>query len=167
MNIVALAGRLAADPEVKQAGEYKYTRLVVAVRRPGAKESVDYAEVRVWGPTGENCAKYLKKGGWIALSGAFRRDIFDRADGSKGSAVYVLAQNVDFGAKPGGGGAPAEASADATPAAPRAQRPAQTPPAKAKPAPTPGPPDVPDPFADDADLPVDDEVWAAANLPVE
>ena len=67
INSVIIGGNLTRDVEVKEiGGGRRVTTFTVANNRTyitnGAKNSdVSYIDVDVWGPQGENCAKYLLK----------------------------------------------------------------------------------------------------------
>ena len=114
MNKVILIGNLGADPELKStAGGNSVCNLRLATSetfkdKTGAKvEKTSWHAVTVWGPQGENCAKYLTKGRKIAVDGRIEYRTWDKTDGTKGYATDIIADRVEF---LGGG------KGDATPA---------------------------------------------------
>jgi single-strand DNA-binding protein len=104
LNHVALIGRLTRDPELKTfqgAGAVCALRLAVNGRRKNTEtgqwdEQPNFFDVAVWGPQGENAAKYLAKGRQVAISGRLRWREFQRQDGGKRQAVDVVAESVQF-----------------------------------------------------------------------
>jgi single-strand DNA-binding protein len=151
MNYVLLSGRLASDPEIRLINDStSYTRFVLAIRRARARDSVDYIDIRAWGILGEVCARYLRKGSWVAVAGSLRRDLFTRADGTKDSATFVVARNVEFAPKNGtrpeneDENPAIEASSAAEPGMDSLPKTNTTPNSN-----TNTPPDVPDPLADE------------------
>lgn len=100
INTVTLTGNLTKDPETREAGSSTVTRLRVAVnnRRKGPdgwEDKPGYYDVTVWGAHGENCARYLKRGSGIAVSGRLDWREWE-ADGVKRQAVDVVAETVQF-----------------------------------------------------------------------
>ena len=115
INRIVITGRLTKDPELKtlQGGNAVCAlRLAVNGRRKNGQsgewqEAPNYFDVSVWGPQGANCAQYLSKGRQIAVDGRLRWREFGRQDGSKGQAVDIVADSVQFlgGQGENGGGA--------------------------------------------------------------
>jgi single-strand DNA-binding protein len=103
INRVVLTGNLTRDPEVRQftGGGVCALRLAVNGRRKNAQtgeweDQANYFDISVFGAQGENCARYLTKGRAVAIDGRLRRREFTRQDGSKGQAVDVVAETVQF-----------------------------------------------------------------------
>lgn len=128
---VTLVGRLTRDPELQQfAGGNSVCKLGVAVNSSTKDASGQWVEkpnffnVKVFGPQGENCARYLSKGRQVAVDGRLNYDTWEAQDGGKRSAVDIIADTVMFlggqneGAAPAsGGGGRSSRSSSAAPAA--------------------------------------------------
>lgn len=127
MNKVYLIGNLTRDPELSTTSSgVSVCRLSIAVGRrfsnaDGERET-DFFNITAWRGTAENCAKFLKKGNKIAVSGSIQTRNYERADGTKGFAVDIIADEVEFlsskndGNSDGGVGvAPAQPVADLQP----------------------------------------------------
>jgi single-strand DNA-binding protein len=99
MNSVNIIGNLTADPESKTlSGGKTTTRLSIAVNRMGT-EGADFFTVITWNKTAENCAKFLKKGGKVAVNGRLSHRTWEK-DGQKRSTVEIVANQVDFLSSP-------------------------------------------------------------------
>lgn len=127
MNKVYLIGNLTRDPELSTTSSgVSVCRLSIAVGRRFAnadgERETDFFNITAWRGTAENCAKFLKKGNKIAVSGSIQTRSYERADGTKGFAVDIIADEVEFlsskndGNSDGGVGAtPAQPVADLQP----------------------------------------------------
>lgn len=63
MNRLTIIGNLTRDPELRTTQDGKNVcTFTVAVNRRG-REGADYFRVSAWNAMGENCHKYLAKGG--------------------------------------------------------------------------------------------------------
>lgn len=105
---VVIAGNLTRDPELRQTPNgNSVCQFGVAVNRSYKDATGQWAErtsffdVVVWGPQGENCAKYLSKGRQVTIDGRLEQRSYDAQDGSKRSKVEVIAENVVFQGSPG------------------------------------------------------------------
>ena len=101
MNKVYLIGNLTRDPELSTTTTgVSVCRLSIAVGRRFANaeggRDTDFFNVTAWRGTAENCAKFLKKGNKIAVSGSIQTRNYEKADGSKGFAVDIIADEVEF-----------------------------------------------------------------------
>ncbi len=98
-----LAGNLTRDPELRQTPNgTSVCQFGIAVNRSYKDATGQWAErtsffdVVVWGPQGENCARYLAKGRQVAIDGRLEQRSYDAQDGSKRSKVEIVAENVVF-----------------------------------------------------------------------
>jgi single-strand DNA-binding protein len=117
INRVILTGNLTADPELSSLPSgNSVCKLRIAVngrtKDPSGSwvDKPNFFTVTVWGPQGENCATYLSKGRPVAIDGRLEWRQWEAQDGSKRSAVEVIADTVQFlgsrdGGDGGGGGA--------------------------------------------------------------
>lgn len=105
MKTINLAGRLTRDPEVKDFGSSVVCNFTVAV---DGREKVDgewidkalFFNCACWGKRGENIAKYLHKGSFIACSGELGQRTYERKDGSgSGTSLEVNVSHFTFGPK--------------------------------------------------------------------
>ncbi len=101
MNKVYLIGNLTRDPELNTTNSgVAVCRLSIAVTRrfsnaEGTRET-DFFNVTAWRGTAENCAKFLKKGNKIAVSGSIQTRSFERQDGTKGFGIDIVADEIEF-----------------------------------------------------------------------
>ena len=99
MNKVMLIGNLTRDPESgsTQSG-VAYCRFGLAVNRRFSRENneVDYFNIVCWRGLAENCAKLLAKGRKVCVSGSIQTRQYDAQDGSKRTAVDIVADEVEF-----------------------------------------------------------------------
>jgi single-strand DNA-binding protein len=97
-NRVVLAGNLTRDPELRFTQEgVPVCSFSIAVNRIGSKsEAVDYFNVSCWRELGERVANYKKKGDPILVEGRLQYRTWQAPDGTKRSAVEVVADRVQF-----------------------------------------------------------------------
>lgn len=117
MNKVFLIGNLTRDPETSTTTSgVSVCRIAIAVNRrfasaDGSRE-VDYFNVTAWRGLADNCSKYLKKGNKIAVSGSIQTRTYDKQDGTKGFAIDIVADDIEFlTPKNGEGGATVDGGA--------------------------------------------------------
>jgi single-strand DNA-binding protein len=97
-NRVVLAGNLTQDPELRftQHG-VPVASLSIAVNRVWSKsEAVDFFNVSAWRELGERVANYKKQGDPVLIEGRLQYRTWQTPDGTKRSAVDVVADNVQF-----------------------------------------------------------------------
>lgn len=101
LNVVALVGRLAADPELRHTpSDVPVTRFTIAVSRSfvksGEERQADFIDIVAWRNTAEFVCKYFKKGRLIAVEGSIQTRSYQDKDGNKRKAFEVIASNVHF-----------------------------------------------------------------------
>lgn len=101
INVCAIVGRLAKDPELKQTQSgVAYTVITVAVERPyageGKEKQTDFIDCRAWRGTAEFIAKWFKKGSWIGLDGSINVDNYEAQDGTKRRFYYLNVRQASF-----------------------------------------------------------------------
>ena len=120
MNKVYLIGNLTRDPELTTTTSgISVCRMAIAVSRRFAnadgERDVDFFNITAWRGTADNCAKFLKKGNKIAVSGSIQTRNYEKNDGTKGFSIDIVADEVEFlsskndnadGSVPVGAGAP-------------------------------------------------------------
>lgn len=111
LNKVFLIGNLTRDPESRflQSGAQVVKMGLASNRRFGTrdgdkKEETLFVDVEAWNKTAELCAQYLRKGSQILVEGRLKLDQYTTQTGDKRSRIYVVADRVQFGARPEGSG---------------------------------------------------------------
>lgn len=117
LNKVMLIGNLTRDPELRYLPSGQaVTTFTVAVNRTynsqtgEKKEEVSFIRIVVWAKRAEVCNEYLKKGSGVFVEGRLQSRSWDAPDGTKRSALEVIAQNVQFLSRSGGSRGGAETS---------------------------------------------------------
>lgn len=94
-------GIIAADPELRDAGEHKVCNLRVAVPGlAGRHEPFGFLDLAVWGAPGQACAEHLTRHMTITFTGALELRAFQRKDGSDGHALRIASATVQFPPRP-------------------------------------------------------------------
>lgn len=101
VNRIVLVGRLTRDPELRRTP----TDVAVAsftlavddrVKDVNGQRTTSFIGVTVWNNQADNVAKFCRKGNLVAVDGRIRQRSFERRDGTKGSVIEVVADNVTF-----------------------------------------------------------------------
>ena len=66
------------------------------------QESVEFHDVIVFGKQADTCNQYLVKGQTVNVTGRIQTRSWDKEDGTKAFRTEIIANNVEFGAKPKG-----------------------------------------------------------------
>ncbi len=95
LNIVAIMGRLTADPELRstQTGK-KVCGFTVACNR--TKDITDFFECSAWDKTAEFICQYFRKGQMIAVNGNLENNSFTDKNGNKRTVTRIHAAQVNF-----------------------------------------------------------------------
>ncbi len=104
INRVVMTGNLTTDPELRSTRSGMsvcHLRLACNTRRkdPDTGEWGDkpnYFNITVWGPQGENAARYLAKGRPIAIDGRLEWREWENANGEKRQGTEIIADSVQF-----------------------------------------------------------------------
>ena len=102
-NRVILAGNMTRDPELRFTNDgIPVCSFGIAVNRVRSRsEEVDFFNISAWRELGETIANYKKKGDPILVEGRLQYRTWEAQDGSKRSAMDVVADNVQFLGRPG------------------------------------------------------------------
>jgi single-strand DNA-binding protein len=103
VNKVILSGRLTKDPQVRVTQSQKdVCQFTIAVDRyvGDGKKEADFFNVVVWGKVAEACGNNLEKGQAVIVDGRLQNRSYDDKQGQKRYVTEVIAQAVEFGAKP-------------------------------------------------------------------
>ena len=91
LNIICLMGRLTQDPKTYEGKEKSLTKFSLAINNG---EEANFFDCKVFGQ--DNVVSYLHQGDKIAITGRLVQEKFERKDGTKGSAVVILVNNIEF-----------------------------------------------------------------------
>ena len=95
LNVVALQGRLARDPELRQTQAGKsVTNFTIACDR--GKDQTDWLDVVAWDKTADFICKYFQKGNMILVEGRLQSRKYQDKNGNNRTAIEVAAGNVNF-----------------------------------------------------------------------
>ena len=95
LNRVLLIGNLTADPELLEAGKTKIVNSSLANYQfyengqEERQEVTTFVEVKIWGVSAENFAKFARRGQEILVEGSLRQDRWEDDQGNKRSKLYV------------------------------------------------------------------------------
>ena len=103
LNKVILAGRLVADPELKQtAGGANVVSVRIAVNRrfqsrdTQQQNEADFFNVTAWQNTAEFIAKYFRKGSAICICGRIQNRTWVDQTGQKRYMTDIIAEEANF-----------------------------------------------------------------------
>lgn len=101
LNIVAIMGRLVADPELRTtAGGVNMARFRIACdrsfARQGEQRQTDFLDVVAWRNTADFVCKYFSKGSLIALQGRLQTRQYQDKNGNNRTAVEIVVEQVSF-----------------------------------------------------------------------
>lgn len=110
INNAVIMGRICEDLELRTTTSgISVTSFTVAVDRrfqkQGEEKQTDFLTVVCWESTAEFVSRYFHKGSMIAVQGSIQTRNYEDKNGSKRTAVEIVADNVSFcGAKADNGG---------------------------------------------------------------
>lgn len=101
LNVVALMGRLVADPELrKTSSDVSVATFRIAVDRAfvrqGEERQADFISIVCWRQTADFVCKYFHKGDMIALNGRIQTRSYEDNQGNRRTAFEVVADNISF-----------------------------------------------------------------------
>lgn len=105
LNVVAIMGRLVADPELRTtpAGHSVCNFRISCDRsyvQQGQERQADFIDIVAWRQQADFVSKYFQRGSLIAVEGSLQTRQYQDKQGSKRTAVEVVANNISFaGAK--------------------------------------------------------------------
>lgn len=105
LNVVGIVGRLVADPELRTTpAGYSVCSFRIACDRSyaqqGQERQADFIDIVAWRQQADFVSKYFQKGSVIAVEGRLQTRQYQDKQGSKRTAVEVVANNISFaGAK--------------------------------------------------------------------
>ncbi len=101
INRVVLVGRLTRDPELRKTNSgSSVTSFTVAVDNWGkdanGNKTASFIPCTVFNQSAENVSKYARKGMLVGVEGRLSQRTYERKDGSKGSAIEIICDSVQF-----------------------------------------------------------------------
>ena len=130
LNVIALQGRLARDPELRQTTTGKSVAIFTLACDRGRKDAsgrsaTDWIPVIAWERHADFAYKYLIKGQLVAVDGRLQSRTYTAKDGSNRTVLEVVANGIHFCGSKGDSNAAADTMPPAAPAAqPRVGAPA-------------------------------------------
>ena len=101
LNRIQIIGHLGQDVELKTVrGDKKVANFTVATTarwntNSGPQAKTTWHRIIVWGSKAEHCAKYLRKGKLVFVSGSLNQREYTKA-GQRTWATEIIAQDVIF-----------------------------------------------------------------------
>ncbi len=100
MNKVILIGRLTKDPELRKTPtDVSVVQFTIAVNRSyqqNGERQADFINCVAWRGQAENLARYIKKGGLIAVEGSIQTRSYDDANGVRKFVTEVVVNQITF-----------------------------------------------------------------------
>lgn len=120
LNIVAIMGRLVADPELRTtpAGVNVCQFRIACDRnfaRQGEQRQADFVDIVAWRAQADFVCKYFSKGSLIAINGRIQTRNYQDKNGNNRTAFAVVAENINFGGSKGTNSAKVDDGGEAAP----------------------------------------------------
>lgn len=101
LNVVAIMGRLTADPELKTTPSgVSVCRFTLAVDRnfakAGTERQTDFVSCVAWRNTAEFISRYFVKGQMMAVNGSIQTGSYTDNNGNKRYTFDVVVDNANF-----------------------------------------------------------------------
>lgn len=101
LNVVAVVGRLVADPQLRQTNTGKnVASLRIAVDRgrrdANGQSQADFFDVVAWDRTAEFVCRYFQKGSLMAVDGRLQSRSYQDKNGNNRNTVEIVASNINF-----------------------------------------------------------------------
>ena len=120
LNVVAIMGRLVADPELRTtpAGVNVCQFRIACDRnfaRQGEQRQADFVDIVAWRAQADFVCKYFSKGSLIAINGRIQTRNYQDKNGNNRTAFAVVAENINFGGSKGTSSAKVDEGGEAAP----------------------------------------------------
>ena len=101
LNVVAIMGRLVADPQLRQTTTGKNVASFRIACDRGRRDAngqnqADFFDVVAWEHLAEFVCRYFQKGSLIAVDGRLQNRQYQDKNGNNRQAVEIVAQNISF-----------------------------------------------------------------------
>ena len=123
LNVIAVMGRLVADPELRKTpNDISTTTFTIACDRnfvkAGGERQTDFFDIVAWRSTAEFACKYFRKGQLVAVNGSLQSRSYEDKSGNKRKVYEIVADNLHFAESKGSGGGGGGAAPGVAAAAP-------------------------------------------------
>lgn len=120
LNIVAIMGRLVADPELRTTpASVNVCQFRIACdrnfARQGEQRQADFVDIVAWRAQADFVCKYFSKGSLIAINGRIQTRNYQDKNGNNRTAFAVVAENINFGGSKGTSSAKVDDGGEAAP----------------------------------------------------
>ncbi|MDD6630267.1 MAG: single-stranded DNA-binding protein [Faecalibacterium sp.] len=120
LNVVAIMGRLVADPELRTtpAGVNVCQFRIACDRnfaRQGEQRQADFVDIVAWRAQADFVCKYFSRGSLIAINGRIQTRNYQDKNGNNRTAFAVVAENINFGGSKGTSSAKVDDGGEAAP----------------------------------------------------
>ena len=101
LNRIILVGRLVQEPELRKSNsDVSIVNFTLAVdnsmKEADGTRGTCFLDCKVFGDKADNLVKYVSKGSKVAIDGSINQRNFIRQDGTKGKAIEVLVDSIEF-----------------------------------------------------------------------
>ena len=101
LNVVAIMGRLVADPELRTTpqGINVCSFRIACDRnyaRQGEQRQADFIDIVAWRSQADFVCKYFQKGSLIAIDGSIQTRQYQDKNGNNRTAFEIVANNINF-----------------------------------------------------------------------
>ena len=120
LNVIAIMGRLVADPELRTTPEgVNVCQFRIACdrnfARQGEQRQADFVDIVAWRAQADFVCKYFSKGSLIAINGRIQTRNYQDKNGNNRTAFAVVAENINFGGSKGTSSAKVDDGGEAAP----------------------------------------------------
>ena len=101
LNVIAVMGRVVADPELRKTTTgISTTTFTIACDRnfvkSGSERQTDFFDIVAWRSSAEFASKYFKKGQLVAVNGSLQTRSYEDKSGNKRKVYEIVADNLHF-----------------------------------------------------------------------
>jgi single-strand DNA-binding protein len=98
LNSCNFSGRLAKDPEIRDAGGKTVAQFSIGVSGY-KKDETTWIDCVCWEKTAEVVQSYLHKGSFVVVAGRMKQRTWEAQDGTKRSKLELTVNDLDLGPK--------------------------------------------------------------------
>ena len=129
LNVVAIMGRLVADPELRTtpAGVNVCQFRIACDRnfaRQGEQRQADFVDIVAWRQQADFVCKYFSKGSLIAINGRIQTRNYQDKNGNSRTSFAIVSNNINFAGPKSTSAKPVDDGGEAPPAGCRPSEPA-------------------------------------------
>ena len=98
LNQCSFSGRLARDPEIREAGGKTVAQFSIGVSGY-KKDETTWIDCVAWEKTAEVVQSYVSKGSFVVVSGRMKQRTWEDKEGNKRSKLELTVTDLDLGPK--------------------------------------------------------------------